>query len=367
MSKEISALTIFSEVSAIEKIYIENFPNWRRIIDSGVKIYLNIDKENLEKELDDTDGSILGMWNHEAESAKKPEDLGSHFQFIEDTQSIVRTPLGIFILDVDLEKANDLSLKYGVQIFSAGELIDIQDFCIDHVFEKDAVVQCEDKSLKGYKYISKPFTKEVSNSTIIIDRYIFRNREHNLNIGVYNLIQYFDSFLPTTLDIPYHILIITESVTAPSYPSDSLRDKIVENITSKIKKLRGYEISVELLFVHSSTVHYDSIHLRRILKNNHFGKCDLGYANFSINSMGVVNGIMRWRNEFNLKVYYNSTLQLQYSNVLMEDILSTLKNLLKIKADAEKKLINGQNDRVYRLYIDGRDTTKIINRVLYSI
>lgn len=367
MSKEISALTIFSEVSAIEKIYIENFPNWRRIIDSGVKIYLNIDKENLEKELDDTDGSILGMWNHEAESAKKPEDLGSHFQFIEDTQSIVRTPLGIFILDVDLEKANDLSLKYGVQIFSAGELIDIQDFCIDHVFEKDAVVQCEDKSLKGYKYISKPFTKEVSNSTIIIDRYIFRNREHNLNIGVYNLIQYFDSFLPTTLDIPYHILIITESVTDPSYPSDSLRDKIVENITSKIKKLRGYEINIELLFAHSSTIHFEKMHGRRIIKNNHFGNCEWGYANFVINNKGVVTGKMRRTNCFNLKVFYHSILELHYNNTFMRNIEITLKDLLNTKIDAEKKLKNGQNDRLYRLYLDGQETTKIINRVLFSI
>lgn len=358
-------LNIFSEVSAIEEIFIsDSYPNWQKVIGNGVNIYLNTDDAILEEQLtgdnkEEEEESILFMWYHESDAPKRPKALGAQFQFANDVASLVQQPFGLFILDIDIQKANDLSAKYGVQIYSSQELVDIQDFEINFDFEKNELVQCTTGALKGYGFILNSFKTERSNSTIIVDRNIFANEERGLNVGVSNMIKYFDNILPSAFETSYDILFVTQNNGKIAITHK--RREVIEDLTFQIKKLRTYDINIEVLFIHNSTTLFEYTHQRRILNNYHFGNSEHGFAIFSISDYYKV----RNDNDFNIQVHYHSLLKNQIGNVSMKKRNKLLKRLKEIKVEAEKQLINqGQNDRYYRLYKNGEETDLIKNRLL---
>ncbi len=356
-------LYIFSEVSAIEEIYVsEDYPNWQKVIGNQANIYLNIDQPTLDSEMegDDAEESLLFLWYHENDAAIKPQALGAQFQFVDNEQTIIDQPLGIFILDIDEARANELGTKYGIQVYSSHKLADIKDFELDFDFEENDSVQCDDGKLKGYDFVLKEFKSEKSNSTIIVDRNLFTNQERMLNVGVDNMIRYFSSVLPAKLETTYDILLVTE--ISLKREDEILRPKIIIDITRSIQQLRDYPINVEILFVHASTEHFKNTHERRILKNYHFGHSEHGFAIFSIKNKEKV----RNDNNFNLQVQYHSLLNEKSENVSLKKHNKLYKRLLEIKADAEKQLkTQGQNDRYYRLFLNGTESSEITNRLLH--
>ncbi|WP_320018923.1 hypothetical protein [Labilibaculum manganireducens] len=356
-------LKIFSEVSAIEDIYVsDNYPNWQKVIGNQANIYLNIDQASLVTALDgdDDEESILFMWYHENDAAKRPEALGAQFQYANNEELMIDEPYGIFILDVSEEKANELSMKYGIQIYSAQNLVDIQDFEIDFDFEENETIQCPAGKLKGFQFVLDSFKSEKSNSTIIVDRNLFSNEEKSLNLGIDNMIRYFDTILPTTLDAPYEILFVTEN-SRNFQLKPNIRDRVIKDLTKHIVQLREYYINIEVLLVHSSTVIFKHTHQRRILKNYHFGNSEHGFAIFSIiNPEKIKND-----NDFNLQAHYHSLLKEQTGIISIKKRNKLFNRLMEIKTEAEKQLNKqGQNDRYYRLFLNGDESTVITNRLL---
>lgn len=355
-------LNIFSEVSAIEEIYVsDNYPNWQKVIGNQANIYLNIDQASLDNAMDgdDDEESLLFMWYHENDAAKKPEALGAQFQFANNVESLVEQPYGIFILDVDEAKANELSSKYGVQIYSAQNLGDIQDFEIDFDFEENETIQCPAGTLKGYQFVLDSFKSEKSNGAVFVDRNLFSNEERGLNVGIDNMIKYFDCILPATLETSYDILFITEN--SRKFETERFRTRIINDLTQNIEQLRAYDINIEVLLVHSSTIIFKHTHQRRILKNYHFGDSEHGFAIFSTNNPDKV----KIDNDFNLQAHYHSLLKLQTGTTSIKRRLKLYSRLMEIKGEAEKQLINqGQNDRYYRMYFNGNESTVINNRLL---
>jgi hypothetical protein len=355
-------LNIFSEVSAIEDIYISgDYPNWQKVIANQANIFLNIDQANLDNELngDDEEESLLFLWYHENDAAKRPKALGAQFQFANNVESLVEQPFGLFILDIDEGKAKELSSNYGIQIYSSKKLLDIQDFEIDCDFEENESIQCTSGVLKGYDLVLESFKNEKSNGTIIVDRYLFTNEERGLNVGIDNMLRYFDCILPAVLQTTYDILFVTEN--SGKLESERFRSKIINDLSQKIKQLRNYVIDVEVLFVHRSTIFFSHTHQRRILKNYHFGTSEHGFAIFSTNNRDKV---IR-DNDFNLQAHYHSPLKELPGITSIKRKNKLFKRLLEIKSEAEKQLNNqGQNDQYYRLYFNGNETIVIKNRLL---
>ncbi|MCT4588807.1 MAG: hypothetical protein N4A71_13340 [Carboxylicivirga sp.] len=356
-------VNIFSEVSAIEDIYVsDDYPNWQKVIGNQANIYLNIDQASLNAAMesdDEDDESLLFLWYHENDAAKKPEALGTQFQFANDEELLIDEPYGIFILDITEEKANELSEKYGIQIFSSQSLKDIQDFEIDFDFEENETIQCQAGILKGYEFVLDSFKAEKSNGTIIVDRNLFSNEERGINVGIGNMLRYFDCVLPTSLDTTYDILLITEN--SGRIETERFRNRIINDLTQSIKQLRPFVIDVEVLFVHRSTAIYSKTHQRRILKNYHFGDSEHGFAIFSPNNRDRV----RNDNDFNMQIHFHSLLKEQMGITSIKKRKKLLKRLIQIKGEAERQLIQqGQHDRYYRLFLNGNESTVINNRLL---
>ncbi|RKD90038.1 hypothetical protein [Mangrovibacterium diazotrophicum] len=355
-------INIFSEVSAIEEIFDSGeYPNWKKIIGTQANIYLNIDQATLDRELegDDNEESFLFLLYHENDAIKRPSAFGDQFQFADNTATMVDHPFGIFILDIDEDKANELGSQYGIQIYSSRKLSDIQDFEIDFDFEKDELIQCKDGVLKGYGFVLNSFKSERSNSTVIVDRNLFSNEERTENVGVANMVRYFDCILPDVLLASFDILFVLES--SRKFENETFRLRIVKNITDSIQKLRGYSINVEILLVHRSTVIFEHTHQRRILKNYHFGNSEHGFAIFSVSNQKKI----RNDNDFNLQAQYHSLLNTMPRITSDKKHSKLIKRLTEIRIEAERQLDKqGQNDRYYRLYLNGTESALIVNRLL---
>lgn len=354
-------LNIFSEVSAIEDIYVsDDYPNWQKVIGNQANIYLNIDQASLDSAMEGEDEeSFLFLWYHENDAAKKPEALGAQFQFALNEESMIDEPYGVFILDIAEEKANELSKKYGIQIFSSQRLTDIQDFEIDFDFSENETIQCASGTLKGYQFVLDTFKSEKSNGSVFVDRNLFSNDERGQNVGMDNMIKYFDCVLPATLETSYDILFVTEN--SRRFENEHFRAKIINNLTQNIKQLRAYDINIEILLVHSSTNKYEYTHQRRILKNYHFGDSEHGFAIFSISNPNKVKN----DNDFNLQAHYHSLLQLQKGVTSIKKRQKLVSRLKEIKEDAECQLAKqGQSNSYYRLYYNGEKEKKVKNRLL---
>jgi hypothetical protein len=107
---------------------------------------------------------------------------------------------------------------------------------------------------------------------VISDDFLFRNEENKQIVGKSNVIQLVDSILPATLDIPYHVTIITNDHDKPK--------KWCENLAGELKAaisgLRPFQIVFELVFT-------DTIHKRTLIMNYINSTCDKGFAVFRVN------------------------------------------------------------------------------------
>lgn len=355
-------INIFSEVSAIEEIFVsDKYPNWQKVLGNQTSIYLNIDEVELKNHLECEEGeeSLLFLWYHENDSAKIPVALGAQFQFVDNEDSLIEQPFGLFILDIDEEKANELSSKYGIQIYSSKKIADFKDFEIDFDFEKDELVRCPSEILKGYDYVLEAFKSEKSNGSIIIDRNLFSNEEHGHNIGISNMNRFFNCILPETLETNYDILFVTHNTG--KIENERFRKHLVTELTDAINHLREYNIDIEVLFIHSSTTIFEYTHQRRILNNYHFGNSEHGFAIFCAKNFDKV----RHDNDFNIQSHYHSLFKEHHDSNSIKKRNKIYKRLLEIKEEAENKLkTQGQNDRYYRLYCNGSESFEIKNRLL---
>jgi hypothetical protein len=257
--------TLYTEKEIFDDIalFSEDFPQWNKIITSGLPVCVNITDSDLEDKLLDAEDPVFLAYNDSA-TMELPIALDSYFTSIKsDLSQIVDKPKSIFLLDIEDDLAISTRKDVGMAIYSINNIPhNIFDFSFSLDLGKDKTIESNWKGILS-------FDKPLSNSLIITDNYYFDNEDSGINRGFSNLINFIDAFLPNELSIDYHITIFAEDSNKPNEWWIKEYGKLV----TLIKPLRDFEINIELVL--SST-----IHRRRLVSNYVFGKTDQGYDIF---------------------------------------------------------------------------------------
>jgi hypothetical protein len=355
-------ISIISNKDAFEKIVFwenENFPNWNKIINGNIDIFLDLTEDEIEEELSNDESPVyLALQAYQA--IRRPLSKKEFFQnFQKNEDHILNFPRAVFLLNRKEEDCLRISEKYGLSVFSGGSLQDnFNDFLIEEEFQAEDRIRCDRSGKEGWCKVMDSFKKEISNSVIFIDRNFFSNEERNVNVGIDNLKRYLDSTLPQDLAIAYHVLIVIE--LSSKFQRAPFRIKVIETVNNEITALRKYPIIVETLFIHSSRPVYEYTHERRVLMNYHVGKAEHGFSVFAVKDKSQV----RTDNNFNLSGVMHSLVK-RDSVINKKTAMKLIKRLKQIKDDAEIKLTDiGQHDYHYFLYNGKEEQITIQNRLL---
>lgn len=157
------------------------------------------------------------------------------------------------IIDIDIEP-NYVILDKRISVINRGNLL-VDDAVLQNPFKLNYFKNLiKGKTSNNWKVLFNE-RNLVSNSLIINDPYILhindnkrnRNNDKANNQRDINILYLIDSILPKDLDVPYHILIVTDK-------NKDLKDfqintfyKYIPDLINKIESLRSYEIKVEVV------------------------------------------------------------------------------------------------------------------------
>ena len=271
--------TIYVEKEAVENITLfdDEYVHWNRVFLSGIDLCINISDDELDGKLMDEDDPLFLAFNSSA-TMKLPIALEPFFnQIYKDSSVISDKPTGVFFLNLENEKCEELAKKYGVCIFSSKSFP-------KKVFDNQYYLEVNKNETidNGWKGVMN-FEKPLSNSLVITDNYLFKNEDGGLNRGLSNIVPFLDAYLPESLGIPYQVAIISEVINK----STEWWVKEYGKLCAKISLLRSYPIELEIILK-------DSIHARKIISNYSRGKADQGYAFFYANN----NRLIKLDNDF---------------------------------------------------------------------
>lgn len=324
--------TLYTEKEILDDIALfdEEFPNWHKVITSGLPVCVNINDKDLDQKLLDADDPIFIAYNASA-TMELPVALDTYFTNIKsDLTQIVEKPKSIFLLDIEEDVAVNAKKDFGIAIYSINNLPDnIFNFSFSLDLEKEQTI---DTNWKGILNFEKP----PSNSLIITDNHYFKNVDSGLNRGVSNLVNFIDAFLPNELAIDYHVTIFAED----NNKANEWWIKEYGKIVALIKPLREFEINIELVL--SST-----LHRRRLISNYVFGKTDQGYDVFHAKKIDNV----KLDNEFeHFEIFSNldnqGTKYFQASDktvINLEKISNSVSEYVITKGNASGRMLFGCN------------------------
>lgn len=276
--------TIYSEKEIFETIVLfnEQSPNWYNIFCNHAEVCLNMTDEELEKE--EVQGTPIFEFIM-ANGGRCPVALKDFFDEIEeDASAIIKKPRSVFFLNITKAQAKELQDNFGIVVQSSDG---IDDSILKGTFFKELPegIRVESKKKIGWQCLLD-FKLPPSNSLIITDDWLFKNKEDSKIVGEYNIINLIDSLLPEKLEIDYHILLITKDQGRSKEKCEQLAD----NIISRIKSLRKFQINVEIVFA-------ETIHKRKVFLNYMSITCDRGFAMFKIKDNKTVRGDNDFRYE----------------------------------------------------------------------
>lgn len=267
--------TLYVESDKIEEfaLFEDEMPHWNKVIKSGIPICLNISEEELDAKITNQMDPLHIAYNSSG-TMKLPVALDGYIEWVKkDLSRTMEKPNGIFVLDIDDNKAVDVQKKMGMAVFSS-------DNVPNEIFIKTFYLELDKNSIiaNGWKGIVQ-FGRPLSNSLVISDNYFFANEDNGLNRGISNLVPFLDAYLPDELEVEYHITIV-----APNSKEKTNEWWIKEygRLVSSIKRLREYPINIELVLAKSK------IHKRRIVSNYCIGKTDKGFDVFYSNNLEKV-------------------------------------------------------------------------------
>lgn len=272
---------VFAEKVIFENIVVFNdeAPHWYNIFCNHSDISLNMTKEELDAE------EIPGTPIFEFIMANGGRSLNASktlFDSIYNNNQIVADkPRSVYFLDYPKEQADKIQASFGVIVHGNEK---VEDGILKGSFFKELLKDSvfENQTTKGWKNLVN-FPLPPSNSMVVTDDYLFSNEEKGQVIGVGNLINLVDAFLPAKLVIPFHLIIISSDCPETNKPPKSANwcDKIVIALQSDISKLRPYPIVVEVVFT-------KSLHKRKLILNYINATCDKGFAVFKLSDSKTV-------------------------------------------------------------------------------
>lgn len=339
----------------LEKICSGNqdvYGSLKEMIQRSSNIYLNLSEDDIDKVIADETSILYGLINES--KAKLPKSKLAVFSDLKAGKMLLDIDLqGFFILDVSATDAINLSNKLGIMVLAESNISAFSwDFFIGREFTKGDIVRDKVNGTKGWQVVLADFSTQSSNASIIIDRNMFSNKDNRKNLGLYNIVTYFDNVLPTKLEVDYHILLIADN-------KDKKQEVCLRDLVTELQQLRSYNIEVELLLVHSSMECYSHTHERRVLKNYHVGSTEHGFTvfrEFRHSEVYKDNNLYLWGH------YYSIIKDKQtYS---LDKAKKMKKRLVDIKKNAEDKLASGNNNYEFKLFLNGKPSKKIKNRLL---
>ncbi len=329
----------------------------RAVFQEGIKFCFNISESQLEDELNQ-ETSIINIVYQANPSLPRPiTNQNIEIELGECTIPNSFTEKSVIILGNDDEIKTRFENEFGIRWIKENEIHDdLFQVNFERVLEADKEIIDSD-----WESLFTPYRGQVSNALFINDRNFFTN-EYNFssfqgkrdirNLGIENLVRAVDQILPINMAIPFHILICTEQSTIPN--KEIILSRAITDLMNKLRSLRGYDITVEVLLYNSGTSHFKYTHNRRFIMNFYFGKVEHGFDMFKYFSRSKIE--VR-DDHFQM----NNSLQ---KKTLSQQYLLTLNRFKELIFDAQKKISNnGQNQYEYRLFRNGGTEENIINRL----
>lgn len=268
-------IRVYTEKDFLETILFEEekYPTIFNIIQYHSEICLNMTDEELMEEAKKQD-FIFEFLN--SKGGKGITAYKSPFQNIDVNAIHLLDDLrAIYILDIDIGVANQLSEEYGTIVLSGHHIKeDVLKFDYDRDLPKDTI--CEKGDKIGWHELLD-ITLPPFNSLVISDEYLFKN-ENGIR-GEKNVLQFIKAILPKTMKTDFHLLIIA--------PENELKDRtwceqLCGRIKSAIKNMKlSYVVQFEMVF--SETMH------KRIASSNCFNIVpDKGFCVFKTADLKTV-------------------------------------------------------------------------------
>lgn len=268
---------VYAERELFEYIISDeaSFPNWSNIIANHSTSYLNLSEEEIDRIKENPGDDLLHAFINAYGINSVFSDLNLLNTIESNYSSIESKPFSAFFINKENNIIEFLSKKFGL-IFQNN---DIDDNILSDIFFKDLDQNekyKEDDSLHGWQFLMKDISKNF-NSMVLTDPYLFDLPEsingEKVKTGVINTVNFLDSVLPLTLQVDFHLLLVTGNNKNSMTNEKAIN--IYKELREKILYLRPYNIIFE--FIECP----DTIHRRRAYTNYVVYKCDQGFDVFS--------------------------------------------------------------------------------------
>lgn len=245
--------SIVTTQKIIEKLYPEDSV-WGNIVAQTKCFYVKLDSNWWEED----DKPLSDLYRNGAkiiDSADLFEELDKH------PEVIANYPTSVFILDIEEKEARRLQQKYGVIIQSFSNL---DDAVLTAVSNRTFFPEEKETNI-GWSEILSGVRGLPTNAIIINDRNLFSNDDETRQNGIENVFGILDIILPRTLDVPFHILVVSEKTGIEKH----LTVRKVSSLLYKLRKrlYRSFPIAVELLAISRDSYLFSDSHNRRVLTN----------------------------------------------------------------------------------------------------
>jgi hypothetical protein len=273
-------LCVYADINAYEQLLLEpeNYPIWIKVLNRKTPVFLNITDDILNAKIANTENDVLGISLQQYAGITIPEAQPIYFENIKaDENELLQHPRSVFILDISIEKAQELRDCYGQMILSIHDMQ--EDFLIqNHINE----ISKAEKIDGGWRSFFSPVIP-ISNSVVISDLYLFGNHERvrgvNVNRGIENVIYIAAQILPQTLSIDYHFTLVSHSTGA----SVNRWKEIHRELEERLQALRDFEIKLEIILTTKEN------HKRRFMTNYLYGKGEHGFDIFKCSDPEVAD------------------------------------------------------------------------------
>jgi hypothetical protein len=310
--------TIYSEKDIFDKIivYKDSIPNWFNIFFNHSEICLNITDSELEAE--EMEGTPIFEFI-KSNGGRSVIALKEYFDLIYDDNSIIKEkPRSAFFLKYSKFEAEIIQNSYGVIVQ-----------CIESINDDVLTGSYKKKLLKddkielngnfGWKSILN-FVFPPSNSLVITDNYLLQSVERvdngYIHSGNRNILWLLDAILPKSLSIQYHITIISED----NDQNETWRKKVFNELNTDVKRLRDYDINLEIVFIKS-----ELLHERLLLMNYVNTSCEHGFNLFKAKDGKTVHVVNKLQINSYFSALNNNQGETEYQ--LASKDLSILKNI----------------------------------------
>ena len=268
---------------------------FKYILKNLSQILLIMDENEFESQWADSESSIRKFFD--SYDIPRPRAISELTKvYSNPSLSYQLDPYAIWLLNRSDKDLNNFREYFGVWAINTQMLID-DYFSIKHYdeFDKDEVINGSTDNGWGnfLEQVNRPLPP--INSIVLNDRWIVSNTNEKTAKkqgfwGLNNLTKLFDEILPKKLKIPFHILIYCQHPKLDIVTTDDIFEKFIQNV----KKLREYEIVIEVVY---STAR----HKRGLYTNYFLFDADRGFNVFYNYNHKVLNG----ENDLSIAAYFN--------------------------------------------------------------